>query len=149
MTHIAHLIKTSSLVRIFLVVVLSLGMAWLIGSGLRMRNANLTTDFDQSAPAARSANGTLVTTDTSATSQTSVTSTTALDKAVRMLGGVDRTRNSTGGSNLAKSTNNQAVASNLTDANSAANPGTTTKVNNVATDPNQKSATNIQAVPGK
>jgi hypothetical protein len=142
-THIAHLIKTSSLVRIFLVVVLSLGMAWLIGSGVRVQNANSATDLDQAAPASLSVNSTSISKSSSAAAQSSnaapVASTTSLDKAVRLLGGVDRERNSTGSSNLAKSGNNK-VATDGTENSTTANSGTTSKLGNGA---------NVQVVPGK
>ena len=144
MTHIAHLIKTSTLVRIFLVVVLSLGMAWLIGSGLRIQSANSASDLVQAAPANNSINSTSLSNNTATTIQSassnSATSATSLDKAVRMLGGVDRERNNTGASNLAKTGNSNTATGNVTDNNSVTNPGTTSKLGN---------GTNVQVVPGK
>jgi hypothetical protein len=138
-THIAHLIKTSSLVRIFLVVVLSLGMAWLIGSGLRMQSANSATTT-QSVPASNSTTGTSLTTGTSTDTQASAAaSNTSLDKAVRLLGGVDRARNSTGSSNLAKTSTTKVATGDVTDTNAAANSGTNSKLG----------TSNVPVVPAK
>jgi hypothetical protein len=120
-------------------------MAWLIGSGLRLQSANSSSDLVQSAPASSSTSSTSLSTNAASAAQpassTSATGTTSLDKAVRMLGGVDRERNSTGASsNLAKTGNSKTATGNVTDNNSVTNSGTTSKLGNT---------TNAQVVPGK
>ncbi len=145
MTHIFQLVKKSVLVRIFLVVVLSLAVAWVLGSGLRTPATATGTDFDQAPVVAKSTSGTSGQVKLEpAAAQPAVANVkaTSLDKAVRMLGGVDRDK----GSASAAKTNDKPTSGGTIDSNQTA------KNSNAPTNTNQKTSANstsAQVQPGK
>jgi hypothetical protein len=154
MNHIAQLIQKSSFVRIFLAIVLSLGMAWLLGSGWHTSAATNANELNQKPLAAGRAvtNGSALaknTVSSSTSSQASVASANnnSLDKAVRMLGGVDREHNTTGGSTVAKTTTTTNTA---TSNNTAAKVQTdSTQNQNAVTDTNTRPLNSPKLAPNK